>query len=97
MHPQPMLWKYDMGGGSNHIGKIVTIVILALNADRRQCMKNMNGLNKVYTPSVQTVVHECLSQRTNEEKANTLTLDDVINIDWETIRIFGLHSPIIEW
>ena len=60
-------------------------------------MKNMNGLNKVYTPSVQTVVHGCLSQRTNEEKANTLTLDDVINIDWETIRIFGLHSPIVEW
>ena len=60
-------------------------------------MKNMNGLNKVYTPSVQTVVHECLSQRTNEEKANTLTLDDIINIDWKTIRIFGLHSPIIEW
>ena len=60
-------------------------------------MKNMNGLNKVYTLSVQTVVHRCLSQRTNEEKANTLTLDDVINIDWETIRIFGLHSPIIEW
>lgn len=62
-------------------------------------MKNMNGLNKVYTPSAQTVVHECLSQRTNEEKANilTLTLDEVINIDWETIRIFGLHSPIVEW
>lgn len=60
-------------------------------------MKNMNGLNKVYTPSAQTVVHGCLSQRTNEEKANTLTLDDVINIDWETIRIFGLHSPIVEW
>ena len=60
-------------------------------------MKNMNGLNKVYTPSVQTAVHGCLSQRTNEEKANTLTLDDVINIDWETIRIFGLHSPIVEW
>lgn len=62
-------------------------------------MKNMNGLNKVYTPSVQTVVHECLSQRTKEEKANisTLTLDEVINIDWETIRIFGLHSPIVEW
>lgn len=25
-----------------------------------------------------------------------LTLDDIINIDWETIRIFGLHSPIVE-
>lgn len=52
-------------------------------------MKNMNGLNKVYTPSVQTVVHECLSQRTNEEKANisTLTLDEVINIDWETLTL----------
>ena len=62
-------------------------------------MKNMNGLNKVYTPSAQTVVHGCLSQRTNEEKANilTLTLDEFINIDWETIRIFGLHSPIVEW
>ena len=62
-------------------------------------MKNMNGLNKVYTPSAQTVVQGCLSQRTNEEKANisTLTLDEVINIDWETIRIFGLHSPIVEW
>ena len=97
MHPQPMLWKYDMGGGYNHIGKIVTIVILALNAKRRQCMKVMNGPNKVYTPSAQTVVHGCLSQRTNEEKANTPTLDDIINIDWETIRIFGLHSPIVEW
>ena len=86
-----------MAIGLNHIGKIVTIVIIALNAKRRQCMKNMNGLNKVYTPSVQTVVHECLSQRTNEEKANTPTLDDIINIDWETIRIFGLHSPIVEW
>ena len=60
-------------------------------------MKNMNWLNKVYTPSAQTVVQGCLSQRTNEEKANTLTLDDIINIDWETIRIFGLHSPIVEW
>ena len=85
--------------GLNRIGKIVITVIIALNAKRRQCMKNMNGLNKVYTPSVQTVVHECLSQRTNEEKANifTLMLDEVINIDWETIRIFGLHSPIVEW
>ena len=60
-------------------------------------MKNMNGLNKVYTPSAPTVVHACLSQRTKEEKANTLMLDEVINIDWETIRIFGLHSPIVEW
>ena len=60
-------------------------------------MKNMNGLNKVYIPSAQTVVHECLSQRTNEEKAITPTLDDVINIDWETLRIFGIHSPIVEW
>lgn len=61
-------------------------------------MKNINGLNKVYTPSVQTVGRGCLSQRTNEEKANisTPTLDNVINIDWETIRIFGLHSPIVE-
>ena len=25
-----------------------------------------------------------------------LTLDDIINIDLETIRIFGLHSPIVE-
>ena len=50
-------------------------------------MKNMNGLNKVYIPSAQTVVHGCLSQRTNEEKANTLTLDDIINIDWETLTL----------
>ena len=92
-----MLSKLNMATGLTHIGKIVITVIIALNAKRRQCMKNMNGLNKVYTPSVQTVVHECLSQRTNEEKVNTLTLDDIINIDWETIRIFGLHSPIVEW
>lgn len=92
-----MLSKLNMATGLTHIGKIVITVTIALNAKRRQCMKNMNGLNKVYTPSVQTAVHVCLSQRTNEEKANTLTLDDVINIDWETIRIFGLHSPIIEW
>lgn len=61
-------------------------------------MKNMNGLNKVYTPSVQTVVREWVPQRTKEEKVNmpTPTLDDIINIDWETIRIFGLHSPIVE-
>lgn len=61
-------------------------------------MKNMNGLNKEYTPSAPTVVRGCLlPQRTKEEKANMPTLDDIINIDWETIRIFGLHSPIVEW
>ena len=86
-----------MATGLTHIGKIVITVTIALNAKRRQCMKNMNGPNKEYTPSAPTVVHACLSQRTNEEKANTPTLDDIINIDWETIRIFGLHSPIIEW
>lgn len=61
-------------------------------------MKNMNGLNKVYTPSAQAVVREWVPQRTKEEKVNmpTPTLDDIINIDWETIRIFGLHSPIVE-
>ena len=59
-------------------------------------MKVMNGPNKVYTPSAPTVVHACLSQRTNEEKINMPTLYEIINIDWETIRIFGLHSPIIE-
>ena len=94
-----MLSKLNMATGLTHIGKIVITVTIALNAKRRQCMKVMNGPNKEYTPSAPTVVHVCLSQRTKEEKANisTLTLDEVINIDWETIRIFGLHSPIIEW
>lgn len=92
-----MLSKLNMATGLTHIGKIVITVTIALNAKRRQCMKVMNGPNKEYTPSAPTVVHACLSQRSNEEKINTPTLDEIIKIDWETIRIFGLHSPIIEW
>ena len=49
MHLLPMLWKYDMGGGSNHIGKIVTIAVTVQNAEGRQCTQITSGIKMAST------------------------------------------------
>ena len=54
MHLLPMLWTYDMDGGSNHIGKIVTIAVTVQNAKGRQCTQTTSGIKMASTLSVST-------------------------------------------
>lgn len=55
MHLLPMLWKYDMDGGSNHIGKIVTIAVTVQNVEGRQCTQITSGIKMASILSVPTV------------------------------------------
>ena len=42
--PPPMLRKYGMGSGFNHIGKTVTIAVTVRSAVERQCTQITSGI-----------------------------------------------------
>lgn len=59
----PMLWRYDMGGGSNHIGKIVTIAVTVQNAEGRQCTQITSGIKKASTLYAHTAARRWIYRR----------------------------------
>lgn len=68
-----MLSRCGMDGGSNHIGKIVTIAVTVQNAEGRQCTQITSGLKKASTLYAHTAAQKWTRngyERTECERIN---------------------------
>lgn len=86
----PMLWRYDMGGGSNHIGKIVTIAVTVQNAEGRQCTQITSGIKKASTLYIHTAARRWIYRRNIMTKRESISLNKW-KLQWRDLAVLMLR------